>query len=615
MSTENAIRQQEEFSRLPQKLREAVTAHQSGKLQEAYPLYREFLQGNPEHPMGLQLCGLMLSQLGDYPRAIAFMQESLRLFPKQPEVLNNLGNALSRAERRDEAIGAYQEAIRLEPRYVDAHRNLGRCYLRLGRLDEAEASFRRCVELDPNDAPGWLGLGNVHQRREDYETAIPCYDKALAARAGYAQAHHNKGLCLRMMIRPQEALEEYRRAAELGLDRPELHLNTGNALIDVHDVEGAIAAYRRALERNPLDTESHRNLNTLLWQQEQLDDYLGSYRRALADYPAAEPLRQAYAMALAQQEDFAGAERVLREGLAETPESPELKSLLAYSLEGQDRWDEALAMHGEAVVTTGSVPNHRISYARALLACRRPEEALEQAKPGAALMPFNQRALAYLGLCWRMLGDKRDAYLNDYENLVGVYELPVPPGYANIHEFNERLAQVLDGLHIGKRHPAEQTLRGGSQTMGDLFSRSEPEIRELVASLRQCIADYISRFPDNPEHPLFSRRSEGFDFAASWSVRLARGGFHTMHTHPLGWISSAYYVQVPEEVSESDAHGGGIKFGEPDIDIGEHGQARRRIQPQVGRLVLFPSYMWHGTVPFESDAPRMTVAFDVVPEN
>ena len=87
-----------------------------------------------------------------------------------------------------------------------------------------------------------------------------------------------------------------------------------------------------------------------------------------------------------------------------------------------------------------------------------------------------------------------------------------------------------------------------------------------------------------------------------------------MHTHPLGWISSAYYVNVPREVSDSDAHGGGIKFGEPDIDLGAAGEASRIIQPTAGRLVLFPSYMWHGTIPFESDEPRMTVAFDVVPK-
>jgi hypothetical protein len=29
--------------------------------------------------------------------------------------------------------------------------------------------------------------------------------------------------------------------------------------------------------------------------------------------------------------------------------------------------------------------------------------------------------------------------------------------------------------------------------------------------------------------------------------------------------------------------------------------------------VLFPSYMWHGTVPFGGDTTRLTIAFDIVP--
>jgi uncharacterized protein (TIGR02466 family) len=131
--------------------------------------------------------------------------------------------------------------------------------------------------------------------------------------------------------------------------------------------------------------------------------------------------------------------------------------------------------------------------------------------------------------------------------------------------------------------------------------------------LKECVREYVDRLPQQGEHPMFSRKTGDFDFAASWSVRLHRYGYHTMHIHPLGWISSAYYVQVPAEVAGSDQAGGGLKFGEPDIDLGEAGTARRRIQPAVGRLVLFPSYMWHGTVPFESDGPRTTVAFDVVP--
>jgi hypothetical protein len=40
---------------------------------------------------------------------------------------------------------------------------------------------------------------------------------------------------------------------------------------------------------------------------------------------------------------------------------------------------------------------------------------------------------------------------------------------------------------------------------------------------------------------------------------------------------------------------------------------RRAVQPVPGRLVLFPSYMWHGTIPFHATTARTTIAFDAVP--
>ena len=398
------------------------------------------------------------------------------------------------------------------------------------------------------------------------------------------------------------------------MERPELRHNMGNALIDMQRPGEAIDNYRAALKRNPGDLDTHKNLNALLWQQDLLDDYLDSYREVLADNPGALGLRVAYATALTQNESFQAAEAVVREGMNISGESSELKTHLACVLEEQERWGEALELHASAIEMADVTPNQLISYGRALLACEKPDEALRQVKAGTALTPYNQRALAYLGLCWRMLGDERDAMLNDYGNMVQVYDVPVPAGYSSVEEFNDRLRAILDTLHIGKRHPADQTLRGGSQTSGNLFERNDEEVVALMASLGPCIENYIGAFPDNKEHPLMMRRTGRYGFSASWSVRLARCGYHTMHTHPLGWISSAYYVDVPEEISDSDEYGGGLKFGEPDIDIGEAGNARRQIQPVAGRLALFPSYMWHGTVPFESDDPRLTVAFDVLPQ-
>ncbi len=613
VSTNPSVAHGSRHAQLPEPLRSAVIAHEDGQLDTAYPLYRKFVAENPQQPTALQLFGLLLSQLGQYEPAITLMRESLHLFPEQPEVANNLGNALSKIGLFEEAIESYAEAIRLRPDYFDAQRNLGISYAKTGKADEAKACYDACLEARPDDPATWLALGNLRRDADDLDGAIEAFEKALASRPDFASAHHNLGVCLRLKFHPEEALEHYAAARAAGLDRAELHHNIGNALIDTQQAGPAIDAYREALARNPEDPETHRNLNSLLWQQDMLDDYLASYRDVLEQQPEAEQLRLAYATALGQLEDWEKAETILREGLQHSGESAAVKSLLAYMLEGQGRWEDALGMHDAAVNTPGSIPNHLISYGRALLACRRPEEALRQVKAGTALTPFNQRSLAYLGLCWRLLGDERDDVLNDYDKLVVAYDLPVPEGYSSAAEFNERLRDVLLPLHIGIRHPAEQTLRNGSQTSGNLFDRREPEIRALMASLEVCIEDYIGRFPKNDEHPLYMRRSSGFEFSASWSVRLAPCGFHTMHTHPIGWISSAYYVEVPHDVAEGDEHGGGIKFGEPDIDIGEAGEARLSIQPSAGRLVLFPSYMWHGTVPFDCDEPRMTTPFDVVP--
>jgi uncharacterized protein (TIGR02466 family) len=599
---------------LPPLLKEAVVAHEAGRLEQAYPLYCQFLEGSPAHPMALHMFGLLHSQGGDHATAVALMQESLRLFPRQAEVANNLGNALKRSGQPEPALEWYRQALKLQPRYLDAQRNLGLCQVALGQIDAGIASYERCLDIDERDAVSWLCLGNAHRRRDDLESAIRCFEKALELRPDYAEAHHNLGLCMRLKFQPDNALKHYHAAKRLGLDRAELYQNMGNALVDVQDERAAIDAYRDAVARNPADLDSHRNLNSLLWQQDLLEDHLESYRDALDRDPAAESLWRAYAIALNQKDEYEESEQAIRAGLRFCPQSSDLTALLGFALEGQGRWDEALEALREASGMPGADPDHQVSYARALLACKRPDEALRHAQTGALRMPFNQRALAYLGLCWRMLGDERDALLNDYQKLVAVYDLPISDEYANSTEFNEQLAALLNRLHVGKRHPPEQTLRGGSQTTGDLFVRTEPEIRDLVMGLEACIREHISGFPTDSQHPLFARRSELFDFSASWSVRLARSGYHTMHIHPMGWISSAYYVQVPKEVSESETCGGGLKFGEPDIDIGPKGAARRQIQPKSGRLALFPSYMWHGTIPFQSDEPRMTVAFDVVPK-
>ena len=55
---------------------------------------------------------------------------------------------------------------------------------------------------------------------------------------------------------------------------------------------------------------------------------------------------------------------------------------------------------------------------------------------------------------------------------------------------------------------------------------------------------------------------------------------------------------------------GWIKFGEPPSELGLDIPAYAEVEPREGRLVMFPSTMWHSTVPFEA-GERLVLAFDV----
>jgi len=103
-----------------------------------------------------------------------------------------------------------------------------------------------------------------------------------------------------------------------------------------------------------------------------------------------------------------------------------------------------------------------------------------------------------------------------------------------------------------------------------------------------------------------------FLFSGSWSVRLQPGGFHAVHTHPMGWLSSALYVSVPDAGALGEPPAGNLQFGAPPPELKLPLSPYGDLVAQPGRLALFPSTMWHGTVPF-NDGERLTIAFDIIP--
>jgi uncharacterized protein (TIGR02466 family) len=230
------------------------------------------------------------------------------------------------------------------------------------------------------------------------------------------------------------------------------------------------------------------------------------------------------------------------------------------------------------------------------------------------LRPADQAALSLLCLCHRALGEEREeSWLAGYEDLVACYDLLPPAGYGAALEFNRRLAAYLEPLHDDKREHLTQTLRGGTRLYDEVFNNGHTLIDRLRAEIDKAVAHYVAHLRADDRHPFLSRRTAGFRYVSSWSSRLLDRGFHLNHVHAQGWISSAYYVSVPPACRNEQSREGWLKLGEPTEDFGAGFPPRRYIQPKPGRLVLFPSHLWHGTVPFSSAQTRITIAFDVAP--
>ncbi len=98
-----------------------------------------------------------------------------------------------------------------------------------------------------------------------------------------------------------------------------------------------------------------------------------------------------------------------------------------------------------------------------------------------------------------------------------------------------------------------------------------------------------------------------------WFVRLIRQGHQKTHIHQDGWLSGVVYLKLTESESPNE---GAIKFGLRGFDYPLLREQSPEVihRPKEGEIALFPSSLFHETIPINTDSERMVVAFDLFPK-
>ncbi len=596
---------------LAHQLTHASAFFSRGELAQAESLCRSVLADHPNNPRALHLLGLVRARGGDREGAEEFLRRSVELDPAEPQHRLNLATFLRRGGRLEEAERVYRRLLQLAPGHRGARHGLVLTLERLGRSREAELQCRALVDADRGNPDGWGALGFVLGNQNRLHEAEAAYRQLLSLSPGKPQAHRRLGALLVRLDRAEEALASLERARSLGARSFELELATGRALSQLGRLEQAERAFAAAAGLRPHDADAQLRLARV--RQARGDpDFARTFIAAVREAPQDFQLEELLVTLLLRAERGEAAEQLLREQLVRAGPVPQLRFLLSAVLHETQRLAEA---ESEALDAAAQLPENAAvteNLVSILLSRGRPEEALAFIRAQRAHSPKAQAWLAYEATAARLLGEPRYRELYDYPRFVRCYELQPPPPYRSMAELNGALLAVLEARHRADALPLGESLRHGTQTLRNLADAPEPAIQALLRACEQPLRLYLAGVGNDGTHPFTARNAGAARITSAWSVRLHRGGFHVNHYHNDGWISSACYVEVPDESSDEELKSGWLKLGEPRFATPAAGVGCF-VAPRAGQLVLFPSYMWHGTTPIHGPQPRTTVSLEVAP--
>lgn len=471
----------------------------------------------------------------------------------------------------------------------------------LARSALEEQEEERALELiDPaarrtGNAQLWLWAGLLQRSLDDHLEAFQSLSEARrAAPQDLGIAHAIARVALEA---GWDALAYFEQARTLGPPTSELLLGLAAARVARGEGELAASELEAILEQSPFWLDGHRQLaqlRSILGEPERASE---SLERAIGRHPTDERLWFTLLNLDLTASRFAELERnVARARAASVSGSLNaFEAIAASELGHAERADELFDVPDPPLIWK---VRHLLRTGRASQSLPLIDAAIANAD-SSAIWPY---ALA----AWRAVGDARLEWLIGKNAFVSNVDLS--PSLT----FLDQLTHDLRSLHGVSGQFLDQSVKGGTQTDGHLLRRTEPSIRQLRDIVLRAVDDYAANLPEHDaSHPLLrQRRDRPFRLAGSWSVRLRDGGFHESHVHNHGWISSALYLALPRGQSGDDADNGMLELGAPPKALNLDQMPLQEIAPAVGRLALFPSWLWHGTRPFKT-GERLTIAFDV----
>lgn len=426
------------------------------------------------------------------------------------------------------------------------------------------------------DTDGALSVAIAHHRRGETAEAEEVCREVLRSDPADVRALRFLGMLSSQRGETGRAIDLFRRAIEHAPEDPDLHLQLGRALSASGLEEEAEESCRRAVAIDPGRPDAHADLAVIRQRAGDLPEAIAGYREALRLDSSRPLVHYNLAIALRRQGDIATAIEHAARVVHHLPGAPAPGILLAELRLEADDVDAALSD------------------------CERCLK--HEAR--------NRRAIALQAVALARLGDNEGSRaLLDLGRLVRFRRVDPPAPYPDVTAFDAALADSLP-------QPGEPPGDGGAAD-SSLVVRSSEILRgsggapgALAARFAEAAKWYFDHRPRDVRHRFLRWRPREFHVEGD-ALRLPGGARTASDVRERGWLSGLYALASAEGSGECPE----VELGVPPARLrGETRFERRAIALEPGRLILFPSYLFHSLRSPEAAGAHRVITLDTVPE-
>ena len=230
-----------------------------------------------------------LVSAGSFQQAESGARTYLELHEASAEARYLLAYILFRESHPKESLAEYTHAAKLRTPAAEDLRSVALDYVLLDDYPDADKWMSRSLVENDVDSEGWYALGRIRYTENRFQSAIACFQKALALSPGSVKAEDNLGLAYEGLNLTDDAIAAYRLAMAWQQDAPHPSeqpiLNLGIVFEQKDQPQQALTLLLQAEQISPRDPKIHEHLGKVYLLQNDLPKAQAELEQATALAP------------------------------------------------------------------------------------------------------------------------------------------------------------------------------------------------------------------------------------------------------------------------------------------------------------------------------------------